>query len=45
MVDINTKSEEILETFQNRVFATSEWENVADQVLKRGLQKVADELQ
>ena len=41
---MSTKTEVILNTFQNRKLALAEWETMADQVLKRGVQKVADEL-
>ena len=41
---MSTKTEDILNTFQNRKLALAEWETMADQVLRRGVQKVADEL-
>ena len=43
-VDLSIKSQEILDTFQSRDLAPGEWDILADQVLKRGIQKVADEL-
>ena len=33
-----------METFHNRNLAPSDWEKYADQLLKRGVQRVADEL-
>ena len=39
-----TRPEDILDTLQNRKLAPGEWENFADQLLKRGVQKVADDL-
>ena len=33
-----------MDTFQNRNLAPADWENLADPLLKRGVQKVADEL-
>ena len=43
-IDSQTRPEDILDTFQNRNLALAEWENLADQFLKRGVQKVADDL-
>ena len=43
-VDLSTKPEDILETFQNRDLVPAEWEHLAHQMLKRGVQKVPDEL-
>ena len=42
-IDPETRPEDILDTFQNRNLAPAEWENFADQLLKRGIQKVADD--
>ena len=39
-----TRPEDFLDTFQNQNLAPAEWENLADQLLKRGVQKVADNL-
>ena len=36
--------EDILDTFQNRNLAPANWENFADQLLKRGVQIVANDL-
>ena len=41
---MSTKPEDILDTFQNRSLAPVEWETLADQVLREGVQKVTDEL-
>ena len=43
-VDMSTKPEDILDTFQNRNLAPAECKNLADQVIRRDVQKVADEL-
>ena len=43
-IDSQTRPEDILDTFQNRNLAPAEWENIADQLLKRGVQKVAYDL-
>ena len=43
-IDSQTPPEDILDTFQNRNLAPAEWKNLADQLLKRGVQKVADNL-
>ena len=43
-IDSETRPEDILDTFQNRKLAPAEWENFADQLLKRRVQKVADDL-
>ena len=43
-IDVQTRPEDILDTFQNRNLAPAEWENLADQFLKSGVQKVADDL-
>ena len=43
-IDVQTRPEDILDTFQNRNLAPAEWENLTDQLLKRGVQKVADDL-
>ena len=43
-IDSQTSPDDILDTFQNRNLAPAEWENLADQILKRGVQKVADNL-
>ena len=39
-----TRPEDILDSFQNRNLAPAEWENLVDQLPKRGVHKVADEL-
>ena len=39
-----TRPEDILDTFQNRNLPPAEWENLADQLRKRGVEKVANEL-
>ena len=36
-IDSQTRPEDILDTFQNRNLAPAEWENLADQLLKRGV--------
>ena len=43
-MDLSTKPKHILDIFQNCDLSPAEWENLADQVLKRGDQKVADEV-
>ena len=43
-IDLTTRPGDILDTFQNRNLAPADWENLADQLLKRGIQKVADKL-
>ena len=43
-MDLSTKPKHILDTFQNCDLSPAEWENLADQVLKRGDQKIADEV-
>ena len=43
-IDTQTPPEDIIETFHNRNLAPSEWERYADQLLKRGVQRVADEI-
>ena len=43
-IDSQTSPEDILDTFQNRNLAPAEWENFADQLLKRGVQRVADDI-
>ena len=43
-IDSHTPLEDIVDTFHNRNLAPSEWEKYADQLLKRGVQRVADEL-
>ena len=43
-IDSETWPEDILDTFQNRNLAPAEWENLAYQFLKRGVQKVSDDL-
>ena len=42
--DSQTPPEDIIDTFQNRNLAPSDWEKYADQLLKRGVQRVADEI-
>ena len=42
--DSQTPLEDILDTFQNRNLAPSDWEKFADQLLKRGVQRVADDI-
>ena len=43
-IDSQTPPEDILDTFQNRNLALSDWEKFADQLLKRGVQRVADDI-
>ena len=43
-IDSQTPPEDIVDTFHNRNLAPSEWEKYADQLLKRGVQRVADEI-
>ena len=43
-IDSHTPLEDIVDTFHNRNLAPSEWEKYADQLLKRGVQRVANEL-
>ena len=43
-IDSQTSPEDILDTFQNRHLAPSDWEKFADQLLKRGVQRVADDI-
>ena len=43
-IDFQTPPEDILDTFQNRNLAPSDWEKFADQLLKRGIQRVADDI-
>ena len=43
-IDAHTPLEDIVETFHNRNLAPPDWEKYADQLLKRGVQRVADEL-
>ena len=43
-IDSHTPLEDIVDTFHNRNLAPFEWEKYADQLLKRGVQRVADEL-
>ena len=43
-IDSHTPLEDIVDKFHNRNLAPSEWEKYADQLLKRGVQRVADEL-
>ena len=43
-IDSQTPPEDILDTFQNRNLAPSDWEKFADQLLKRGVQRVADDI-
>ena len=38
-MDMSSKPKDILGTFQNRNLASTNWETLADQVLKRGVQK------
>ena len=42
-IDSRTPPEDIIDTFHNRNLAPSEWEKYADQLLTRGVQRVADE--
>ena len=44
MIDSETRPEDNLDTFQNRNLAPAEWENFAEQLFKRGVQKVEDDL-
>ena len=43
-IDSHTPLEDIVDTFYNRNLAPSEWEKYTDQLLKRGVQRVADEI-
>ena len=43
-IDSQTPPEDIIDTFQNRNSAPSDWEKYADQLLKRGVQRVADDI-
>ena len=43
-IDSQTCPEDKLDTFQNQNLAPAEWENFADQLLKRGVQRVANDL-
>ena len=43
-IDSHTPLEDIVDTLHNRNLAPSEWEKYADQLLKRGVQRVADEI-
>ena len=43
-IDSQTRSEDILDMFQNRDLTPAKWENLADQLLKRGVQKFAGDL-
>ena len=43
-IDSQTPPEDIIDTFHNRNLAPSEWEKYAYQLLKRGVQRVADEI-
>ena len=43
-IDSQTPPEDIIDTFHNRNLASSEWEKYADHLLKRGVQRVADEI-
>ena len=43
-IDSQTSPEDLLNTFQNRKLAPAEWEKFADQLLKRGVQRVADDI-
>ena len=43
-IDTHNPLEDIVDTFHNRNLAPSEWEKYADQLLKRGVQRVADEI-
>ena len=43
-IDSQTPPEDIIDTFQDRNLAPSEWEKYADQLLKRGVQRVADDI-
>ena len=39
---MTTRPEDIQDTFHNRNLAPADWENLADQLLKRGVQKVGE---
>ena len=43
-IDSHTPLEDIVDTFHNRNLAPSEWEKHADQLLKRAVERVADEI-
>ena len=43
-IDSQTSPEDIFDTFQNRNLAPAEWEKFADQLLKRGVRRVADDI-
>ena len=43
-IDSQTPPEDMIDTFHNRNLAPSDWEKYADQLLKRGVQRVADEI-
>ena len=43
-IDSQTPPEDIIDRFHNRNLAPSEWEKYADQLLKRGAQRVADKI-
>ena len=43
-IDSQKRPKGLIDTFQNRNLATAERENLADQLLNRGVQKVADDL-
>ena len=40
----NTPADKKLETFQSRDITTKEWNKLADQVLRRGVQKAAEDI-
>ena len=40
----NTPADKKLETFQSRNITTKEWNKLADQVLRRGVQKAAEDI-
>ena len=40
----HTPDDKILETFQSRDLTTQDWNKLADQLLKRGVQKTAEEI-
>ena len=42
-IDLATRPEDILDSLQNRNLAPAEGENLVDQLLKRGVHKVADD--
>ena len=44
-IDLATRPEDILDSFQNRNLAPAEWENLVDQLLKRGVHKVGGQSQ